>query len=120
MCATCGISPFLYILVLSNGDCVCILPLKIVFFASDLWSFAGTICIHVRYHESQVCDVMTEPSVEAFLPTIILVHDIRAIPSRVVSSICDHPATGIASSTVKVHDLSIFIMVEVRVDKKVC
>ena len=42
--------------------------------------------IHVRYQESHVCEVITEPSADAFLPTIILVHDMRAIPSRVVSS----------------------------------
>ena len=47
---------------------------------------AATTCIHVRYHESQVCEVMTEPSVEAPLPTMMLVHDIRDIPSRLISS----------------------------------
>ena len=42
--------------------------------------------IHVRYHESQVCDVMTEPSVDAFLPTMMLVHARRSMPWGVVSS----------------------------------
>ena len=37
-------------------------------------------------------DVMTDPSTEAFFPTIILVHDIRDIPSLVVSSICALPS----------------------------
>ena len=44
--------------------------------------------IHVRYHESQVWEVITEPSVLAFLPTIMLVQDKRLRPSGVDSSTC--------------------------------
>ena len=32
--------------------------------------------IQVRYQESQVCEVITDPSVEARLPTMMLVQDI--------------------------------------------
>ena len=74
------------------------------------WSLAGTTCIQVRYHESQVCEVMTDPSVEAAFPTMMLVHDMRDMPSRVISSGCEKQASGTSNVATMAAIFLVFIL----------
>ena len=56
--------------VVSPRNRVCMVPLSTGCIDPGSWSAAGSICTQVRYLPSQVWEVMTEPSAEAFLPTI--------------------------------------------------
>lgn len=85
---------------------------------------AGTTSSQVRYLPSQVCEVMTEPSVEASLPTMIVVQfSAYPGPSGSISFvICPAARSGnIASRRInpvlKVADVLWFFMIKLFADK---
>ena len=57
--------------VVSPRKLVCMVPRKTGCIVPGAWSPAGSIWAHVRYRPSQVWEVITEPSVEAFRPTMM-------------------------------------------------
>ena len=71
MWAASGISPASFKPVLSLGLAVCIVPLYTGCIVPALWSAAGSQRSQVRYIPSQVCEVITEPSVLALQPTMM-------------------------------------------------
>ena len=65
--------------VVSPRNIVCMVPRKTGCIVPGAWSAAGSTWAHVRYRPSQVWDVITEPSVEAFRPTMM---DVQLWPSN--------------------------------------